>query len=211
MTTALSIQTRRMIAEDSPEIASDSMFADLLVGIPFMPQMPTALKDFDCTITNEQIHEEGQRVFLVELRAIRDGHPIGTYMRGFEAPCANSDLTDEFDAEWPEPDSFPQGRDDFAYGVECQEADIAIAAAKMTCQTRCPKQAICLALALTTGESKQFLGGDSYAQPSGVRGGWGATARKSINAARILHWRNYRKGLTAEQSAALDKLIDAAI
>jgi hypothetical protein len=211
MTTVLSIQTRQMIETGSPEIDSDSIFADLLIGIPYMPQMPDALEDFDRTISNEQIREEGLRVFLVELRALRDGLPLGTYMRGFEAPCANADLSHEFEADWPDPDTFPELRNDFAYKAQCQEADIAMAAAKMTCQTRCSKQAICLALALTTGESKQFRIGDENDQPSGVRGGWGVGARKSINSARLGHWRTYRAGLSEKQAAALEKLIDAAI
>ena len=210
-TVMLSLQTRKMIAQESSEAGSASIFADLLIDIPVIPQMPAPLEDFNVTITNKQIQEEGLRVFLVELRAMRDGLPLGAFMRDFEAPCANPDLSEEFEAFWPDPDDFTRGRNDFAYEVECQEADIAIAAAKMTCQTRCPKQAICLALALATGESKQFLAGDPNAQPSGVRGGWGPIARRSINAARILRWRSYRKGLTKGQTSALGKLVDAAI
>jgi hypothetical protein len=201
----LSQRTRAMLTD--AEDLTDSLFTDLLAEIVYVPQppeMPADLVDFNEAITTKRVRAEVMDLFVLELRAERDGVTLGSYMLGFESPpCASPDLLQEFESEWPESSEFPRGEEDPEYLVRFAETEIATASAKMTCQTRCGRQLVCLAIALAAGEGKQFIYGDPNSQPSGVRGGWGVGARKSINAGLVTLRRSYRNGHISDAGMAL--------
>jgi hypothetical protein len=96
-----------MIAEDAEE--RYGIFADIVIGMTKVPEMPADLATFDQFISRDQVVRESDAIFLIWLRGKLDGVKAQMPMDD-RLPCTDADLIESFFPEWPDPSDFEGGK-----------------------------------------------------------------------------------------------------
>jgi hypothetical protein len=181
-------QRQRLIAEDAEE--RYGIFADIVIGMTKVPEMPAELAPFDNLITRDQVEREADAIFLIWLRGKLDGVSASMAMDD-PLPCSDADLIESFFPEWPDPSDFEDGSRSGEFMQLQGEADIDAAIAKRACEG-CPLRIQCLARALHV-DAEYPRGADP--ESDGVFGGWGPGARETIHNKLMEKRRLYTRGI----------------
>jgi hypothetical protein len=177
-----------MIAEDAEE--RYGIFADIVIGMTKVPEMPADLATFDQFISRDQVVRESDAIFLIWLRGKLDGVKAQMPMDD-RLPCTDADLIESFFPEWPDPSDFEGGKRSGEFLQLQAEADIDAAIAKRACEG-CPLRLQCLARALHA-DAEYPRGADP--ETEGIFGGWGPGARKAVYNRFVERRRWYARGI----------------
>lgn len=161
---AIPVRSERKIESSVEDF---NLYEDIIVDT--IPAMPEDLVQYDYGVTNAVSKAEAEAVFLVWLKQRQDGQP---FMGNTEArlACKEVDDIDMFFPEYPIVSDFPDGETNFEYRRMQAVADINTAKSKRECSD-CEFRVQCLTRSITNFDVENG---------SGVWGGWGQSARYTI-------------------------------